>query len=681
MINLNVSNLIFRYLHFVPRSTFQIPFIFLLHTHSLPHHKDKPTNWNASHVLIQSNPLLSLLEACSSMAQMKQIHAQMISTGLISDGFALSRLVAFCAISEWRNLDYCDKILNNAANPNVFSWNMAIRGYIESENPRYAVLLYRNMLRKGSATPDNYTYPLLFKVCAGFSLSCTANEILGHVIQLGFDSDLFVHNAIIHVLVSCGELLAARKVFDESCVRDLVSWNSIINGYVRCGLADEALDLYYKMGELNVMPDEVTMIGVVSASAQLENLALGRKLHQFIEEMGLNLTVPLANALMDMYIKCKNIEAAKILFENMPKKTVVSWTIMVVGYAKFGLLESAVRLFNEMPEKDVVPWNALIGGFVQAKRSKEALALFHEMQASNVAPDGVTVVNCLSACSQLGALDVGIWMHHYVDKHDLTMNVALGTALVDMYAKCGNIKKAIQVFEEMPGRNSLTWTAIICGLALHGQAHAAISYFSEMISIGLVPDEITFIGVLSACCHGGLVDQGRDYFYQMSSKFGISPKLKHYSCLVDLLGRAGFLEEAEELIRSMPFEPDAVVWGALFFGSRIHGNVHMGERAASKLLELDPHDSGIYVLLANMYGDANMWEQARKVRKMMEERGVEKTPGCSSIEMNGLVYEFIIRDKSHPQSEKIYECLTWLTRQLEVIEVDTSLFKEFSSWC
>uniref|UniRef100_A0A9I9DAG0 Pentatricopeptide repeat-containing protein n=1 Tax=Cucumis melo TaxID=3656 RepID=A0A9I9DAG0_CUCME len=609
MINLNVSNLIFRYLHFVPRSTFQIPFIFLLHTHSLPHHKDKPTNWNASHVLIQSNPLLSLLEACSSMAQMKQIHAQMISTGLISDGFALSRLVAFCAISEWRNLDYCDKILNNAANPNVFSWNMAIRGYIESENPRYAVLLYRNMLRKGSATPDNYTYPLLFKVCAGFSLSCTANEILGHVIQLGFDSDLFVHNAIIHVLVSCGELLAARKVFDESCVRDLVSWNSIINGY------------------------------------------------------------------------CKNIEAAKILFENMPKKTVVSWTIMVVGYAKFGLLESAVRLFNEMPEKDVVPWNALIGGFVQAKRSKEALALFHEMQASNVAPDGVTAVNCLSACSQLGALDVGIWMHHYVDKHDLTMNVALGTALVDMYAKCGNIKKAIQVFEEMPGRNSLTWTAIICGLALHGQAHAAISYFSEMISIGLVPDEITFIGVLSACCHGGLVDQGRDYFYQMSSKFGISPKLKHYSCLVDLLGRAGFLEEAEELIRSMPFEPDAVVWGALFFGSRIHGNVHMGERAASKLLELDPHDSGIYVLLANMYGDANMWEQARKVRKMMEERGVEKTPGCSSIEMNGLVYEFIIRDKSHPQSEKIYECLTWLTRQLEVIEVDTSLFKEFSSWC
>ncbi|KAG7022080.1 Pentatricopeptide repeat-containing protein, mitochondrial, partial [Cucurbita argyrosperma subsp. argyrosperma] len=358
------------------------------------------------------------------MAQMRQIHAQMVSTGLISDGFALSRLVAFCAISEWRNLDYCDKLLDNAPNPNIFSWNVAIRGYLESENPRNAVFLYRKMLRKGGSIPDNYSYPLLFKACAGLSLSFTANEILGHVVHLGFYSDLFVHNAIIHVLVSCGELLAARKVFDESCVRDLVSWNSMINGYVRCGLADEALNLYYKMEDLKVKPDEVTMIGLVSASAQLENVALGRKLHQFIEEM--------------------NIEAAETLFENMTKKTIVSWTTMVVGYAKCGMLESAVRLFNEMPEKDVVPWNALIGGFVQAKRSKEALALFHEMQASNVDPDEVTVVSCLSACSQLGALDVGIWMHRFVDKQNLTMNVALGTALVDMYAKCGNIKKALQ---------------------------------------------------------------------------------------------------------------------------------------------------------------------------------------------------------------------------------------------
>jgi pentatricopeptide repeat protein len=591
----------------------------------------------------------------------------MVLTGLFSDGFALSRLIAFCAISEGRNLEYGTRILYNAHDPNVFSWNVAIRGYSESEKPEKAVVLYKGMLRNGGSRPDNYTYPLLLKVCASLSLKLIGNEILGHVLKLGFDSDIYVHNAVIHMLVSRGELEVARKVFDEGCVRDLVSWNSLINGYVRSGLACEALRLYRELEVERVEPDEITMIGVISSCAQLENLNLGREFHRYIEENGLNLTVPLSNVLMDMYMKCGNLEEAQAMFDSMAKRTIVSWTTMIVGYAKLGFLGIARELFYQMPEKDVVPWNAIIGGYVQAKRSKEALSLFHEMQASNTNPDEVTMVNCLSACSQLGALDVGIWIHRYIEKHNLFLNVALGTALVDMYAKCGNITKALQVFQEVPQRNSMTWTAVICGLALHGTAHDALSYFSEMIDIGLVPDEITFLGVLSACCHGGLVEEGRKYFAQMSSKFNISPKLKHYSCMVDLLGRAGLLEEAEELINSMPMEADAVVWGALFFACRTHGNVMMGEMAALKLLELDPNDSGIYVLLANMYGEANMWEEARNVRKMMMERGVEKTPGCSSIEVNGIVNEFIVRDNSHPECRQIYECLVQLTRQSELV--------------
>jgi pentatricopeptide repeat protein len=591
----------------------------------------------------------------------------MTLTGLSSDGFASSRLIAFCAISEWRNLGYCSQILYNLDNPNVFSWNVAIRGYSESESMEEGVVLYKGMLRNGGSRPDNYTYPLLLKVCAGLSWKLMGDGIVGHVLQMGFDSDMFVHNAVIHMLVSCGELVDARKVFDEGRVRDLVSWNSLINGYVKSGLAYEALRMYSEMEVERVKPDEVTMIGVVCSCAQLGDLNHGRKFHWYIEENGLNLTVPLSNALMDMYIKCGNLEEAQEIFDSTVNRTIVSWTTLIVGYAKLGFLDIARKLFYKMPEKNVVSWNAMIGGYAHAKRSTEALALFHEMQASNIKPDEVTMVNCLSACSQLGALDVGIWIHRYIEKHNLCLNVALGTALVDMYVKCGNIAKALQVFQEMPQRNSLTWTAVICGLALHGNAHDALSYFLTMIDIGLVPDEITFIGVLSACCHGGLVEEGRKYFSQMSSKFNIFPKLKHYSCMVDLLGRAGLLEEAEELIKSMPMEADAVLWGSLFFACCIHGNVTMGERAASKLLRLDPGDSGIYVLLANMYKDANMWEEARKVRKMMMERGVEKTPGCSSIEVNGFVYEFIVRDKSHPQSEQIYECLVQLTKQLELV--------------
>ncbi|KAL5832003.1 hypothetical protein ACOSQ4_017357 [Xanthoceras sorbifolium] len=642
------------------------PLFSCLHTRSLAPYKQKPTNWNTTHAFVLQTPLLSLLEKCKSLSQLKQIQAQTTVTGLISDGFALSRLIAFCAISESKDLDYCTKILFKTENPNVFSWNVAIRGFSESETMREAVVLYKRMLRNGGSRPDNYTYPLLFKVCAGLGLKFTGYEILGHVLKLGFDTDMYVHNAVIHMLVSCGELGPARKVFDEGCVRDLVSWNSLINGYVRSGFSREAIRLYRDMELEGVQPDEVTMIGAVSSCAQLEDLRLGREFHRYIEESGMNLNVPLANALMDMYIKCGKLESAKAIFDNMTKKTIVSCTTMIVGYAKFGFLDTARKIFYDIPEKDVVPWNAIIGGYVQAKRSKEALALFHEMQASSVKPDEVTMVHCLSACSQLGALDVGIWIHHFIEKQNLHLNVALGTALVDMYAKCGNITKALQVFHEIPGRNSLTYTAIIGGLALHGKARDAISYFSEMTDLGLKPDEITFLGVLSACCHGGLVDEGRNCFSQMNLKFSLSPQLKHYSCMVDLLGRAGLLEEAERLIRSMPMEADAVVWGALFFACRMHGNISMGQRAASKLLELDPHDSGIYVLLANMYGDANMWEKARQARKMMKERGVEKTPGCSSIEVNGIVYEFIVRDKSHPESEQIYDCLVRLTRQSEV---------------
>ncbi|KAA8528100.1 hypothetical protein F0562_035031 [Nyssa sinensis] len=665
MVSLFVINL--RSLRWTPR-LLSNPSVSSFHTRCLLPHREKPKNWNTNHTFVLSNPLLSLIEKCNSMTQLKQIQAQMIVTGLILDGFASSRLIAFCAISELGSLDYCKILLNNTQNPNVFSWNVAIRGYSESDSPKEAVLLYKLMLRINTSRPDNYTYPLLFKSCARSSLIWMGHEILGHVLQLGFGSDIFVHNAVIHMLVSCGELEAARKVFGESCVRDLVSWNSLINGYVRSGRAHEALRIYREMEVERIQPDEVTMIGVVSSCAQLEDLNLGREFHRYIEENGLNLTIPLTNALMDMYVKCGNLEAAQALFDKMPKKTMVSWTTMVVGYAKFGFLDTAQRLFDEMPEKDVVPWNAIIGGYVQAKRSKEALALFHEMQATNTKPDEVTMVSCLSACSQLGALDVGIWIHHYIEKHELSLNVALGTSLVDMYAKCGNIKKALQVFHEIPGRNSLTWTSIIGGLALHGNANDAISHFLEMIDIGLMPDEVTFLGVLSACCHGGLVEEGRKFFTQMSSKFDLSPKLKHYSSMVDLLGRAGLLEEAEELIKSMPMEADAVVWGSLFFACRIHGNVDMGERAAFKLLELDPHDSGIYILLANMYGEAKRWEEAGEVRKMMRERGVEKIPGCSAIEVNGNVFEFIVRDNSHPQSEQIYECLIQLTRQLELVE-------------
>ncbi|KAK4258771.1 hypothetical protein QN277_005181 [Acacia crassicarpa] len=591
----------------------------------------------------------------------------MTLTGLIYDSFAASRLIAFCALSESRTLDYCTKILLNTQNPNVFSWNVTIRGYLEGENSEGALLLYKRMLQDGILQPDNHTYPLLLKACSSPALNFVGLTIVGHILKFGFQFDIFVHNALITMLFSHGELETVYDVFDKSCVRDLVTWNSMISGCVKRGLAHQALDLYWQMEAEKVKPNEITMIGMVSSSSQLQDLNLGRKFHQYIKEHRLELTIPLTNALMDMYVRCGDLMAAQLLFDNMAQKTLVSWTTMVLGYARFGFLDIARELLYEIPEECVVPWNAIISGCVEAKLSKEALTLFHEMQLSNIKPDEITMVNCLSACSQLGALDIGIWLHHYIKRHNISLGVTLGTALVDMYAKCGNIARALQVFSEMQQKNCLTWTAIICGLALHGSACDAVSYFLEMIRSGLMPDEITFLGILSACCHGGLVEEGRDFFNQMSSKFNISPKLKHYSCMVDLLGRAGHLEEAEELIKNMPMNADAAVWGALFFACRVHGNVSIGERAAFKLLELDPQDSGIYILLANMYGEARMWKEARHARKLMRERGLDKTPGSSSIEVDGNVHEFVVSDASHPLFKQIRECLVSLTGQMELL--------------
>ncbi|KAI4382141.1 hypothetical protein MLD38_008140 [Melastoma candidum] len=631
---------------------------------------DQRATWNTNHPFVLSNPILSLLERCTSFHQLRQVQSQIVTSGLASDPLALSRLVAFCAISPCRDLDYCTRLLYHTEKAKVkaFSWNVTIRGFVESGDEEGAILVYRRMVADGGCRPDGYTYPLLLKCCVNLGSTDLGDEILGHVVKLGFAEDLFVCNAVIHVLVSWGRLQNARKMFDECSVRDLVSWNSLINGYVKCGLVEEALRLFGDMVNEGVQPDEVTMIAMVSACGIAENLELGRKFHSSVKENGLNLTVRLANALMDMYVKCGKLEMAREIFDNMDIKSAVSWTTMVVGHAKFASLDVARGYFDQMPQKDVITWNALISGYVQAKRSKDALELFHEMQANGVKPDEVTMVSCLSACSQLGAHDVGIWIHQSIKTHGLTLNVALGTALVDMYGKCGNIGRALQVFREMQTRNSLTWTAIICGLALHGYAKEATEFFADMIDSGLKPDDVTFLGVITACCHGGLVETGRRCFSQMTSGYNLSPGPKHYSCMVDLLGRAGFLEEAVALIESMPVEADAAVWGPLFFACRVHKNVELGERVAAELLSLDPSDSGNYVLLANLYGEANMWEESRKVRKLMEKRGVEKTPGCSSIEVNGSVTEFTVRDKSHPETRQIHECLNMLMKQLPLVK-------------
>lgn len=322
----------------------------------------------------------------------------------------------------------------------------------------------------------------------------------------------------------------------------------------------------------------------------------------------------------------------------------VSWNSILSGYLRCGELDSALRLFSEMRERNVRTWNAIITGFVRGGRAREALDLFHEMQLSGgpcARPDKVTVASVIAACSSLGALDQGRWVHGYLKKHKLEFDVVVGTALIDMYGKCGCMERAIAVFDEMPKKDVLAWTAMISAYAAHGLGEEAFGLLKDMERNGLKFNHVTFGALLSACAHSGFVERGRWCFDVMKRVYSIEPQPQHYACMVDLLGRAGLFGEAERLIQSMPMEPDVYVWGALLGACRMHGNVEAGERAAAQLIGLDPLNHAYYIILSDIYARANRFEDVKKVRGFMKERGIKKTaPGCSMIEVDGKVLEF-----------------------------------------
>uniref|UniRef100_UPI0040747504 Synthetic PPR-DYW protein n=1 Tax=synthetic construct TaxID=32630 RepID=UPI0040747504 len=515
----------------------------------------------------------------------------------------------------------------------VFSWNSKIRGYARNGQPEEALSLYSQMRRSG-IKPDNYTFPFVLKACASLSSLKEGKQIHGHVIKSGFESDVYVQSALIDMYAKCGELEDARKVFDEMPERNVVSWNAMISGYAQNGQSEEALELFREMQQEGIKPSEFTFCSVLSACASLGSLEMGKQIHGYVIKSGFESIVFVGNALIDMYAKCGSIEDARKVFDEMPERTVVSWTAMISGYAQNG-------------------------------QSEEALELFREMQREGVKPDEVTLPSVLSACANLGALEQGKQIHAYVIKSGFESDVFVGSALIDMYAKCGSIEDARKVFDKMPERDVVSWNAMIAAYAQHGHGKEALQLFQQMQQEGVKPSEVTFTSILSACSHAGLVDEGHHYFESMSPDYGITPRVEHYGCMVDLLGRAGRLDEAEDLIKSMPFQPNVVVWGTLLGACRVHGDVERGERAAERILELDPESAAPYVLLSNIYAAAGRWDEAAKVRKLMKERGVKKEPGCSWIEVNNKVHEFVAGDKSHPQTKEIYAELERLSKQMK----------------
>ncbi|XP_008804282.3 pentatricopeptide repeat-containing protein At3g62890-like [Phoenix dactylifera] len=671
--------------------------------------------------------LESRLQRCRNPREFLQIHAQMTITGFIKDTFAASRLLSFSTNSFFFDLDYSRWLLHQIENSNAFIWNTLMRAYMQRNSPQNCLHLYKLMLRSDSV-PDNYTHPIVIQASAIRFSEFEGKQIHCHVSKFGFDSDIYVLNTLINMYSVCGNLRHARLVFDKSLILDSVSWNSILAAYVQAGDVEEAVQIFNQMPEQNtiaansmialygkcnrvddarmlfdgmdardivtwtamissyeqnglfaealkmftqmnsyeILVDEVVMVTVLSACSQLEAVKEGEVIHGLIVKVGLDSYVNLQNALIHMYSSCGNINAARQLFELGDYLDQISWNSMISGYLKCGLVEEAKEFFDAMPQKDVISWSTMISGYAQHDQFSETLELFNEMQVRAIRPDETTLVSVISACARLYALEQGKWVHAYIRKNDFRINVFIGTTLIDMYMKCGYLETALEVFNEMEKRATSTWNAVILGLAMNGLVKESLEKFSEMERCGVVPNEITFVGVLGACRHAGLVDEGRRYFNSMQQIYKIIPNIKHYGCMVDLLGRAGLLNEAEELIESMPMSPDVATWGALLGACKKHGGTEIGERVGKKLIELEPQHDGFHVLLSNIYASKGRWDDVMELRGMMKQRRVIKTPGCSMIESNGVVHEFLAGDGSHPQIKEIDEMLDEMARRLKM---------------
>ncbi|RDX80329.1 Pentatricopeptide repeat-containing protein, partial [Mucuna pruriens] len=474
----------------------------------------------------------------------------------------------------------------------------------------------------------------------------------------------------------------ALSVFDQMPERNCFAWNTVIRALAETNdrHLDALLVFCQMVSEATVEPNQFTFPSLLKACAVTAGLEEGKQVHGLVVKFGLVDDEFVVTNLLRMYVMCGSMEDAHVLFyrnvedvgrlvrdERKKEFNVVLCNVMVDGYVRVGNIKAARELFDRMAQRSVVSWNVMISGYAQNGFYMEAIEMFHRMmQMGDMLPNRVTLVSVLPAISRLGALEMGKWVHLYAEKNKICIDDVLGSALVDMYAKCGSIEKAIQVFEKLPQNNVITWNAVIGGLAMHGKANDLFNYLSRMGKCGISPSDVTFIAILSACSHAGLVDEGRLFFKDMVNRVGLKPKIEHYGCMVDLLGRAGYLEEAEELILNMPMKPDDVIWKALLGACKMHKNIEIGRRAAEVLMQLAPHDSGAYVALSNMYATSGDWDAVAEVRLVMKDMDIRKDPGCSWIEIDGVIHEFLVEDDSHPRAKDIHSMLKEISNKLSL---------------
>jgi pentatricopeptide repeat protein len=576
---------------------------------------------------------VGVLNACASVAALEEgrhVHKQIIQSGFESNVFVCSGLVDMYA--KCGSMEDAWTLFSKMPSHDVVSWTAMIFGHVKCGQGQKALELFRQMKEEG-VKPNPVTFVAVLNACASVLALQEGRHAHEQIVQSGCESDVFVHSSLIDMYAKCGSMEDAWKVFTKMPSPDAVSWNAIIFAHVKCGQGQKALDLFTQMHHEGVEPNSLTFVGVLNACASLFALEEGRCAHKQIIQSGFESNVFVCSGLVDMYAKC-------------------------------GSMEDAWRVFTKMPSHDMVTWTAIIFGYVKCGQGCTALQLFQQMQREDVEPGPGTFVGVLNACASIMAFEEGRCIHKQIIECSCETNVFVGNSLIDMYAKCGSMREAWRVFDMMPLRDVVSWNALLSGFAMHGHGKEALGHFEQMCEAGVEIDGVTFVCLLSACSHAGLVYEGLCYFDSISLVYGIPAAVEHYTCMVDLLGHAGHLQAAEDMIKTMSCEPSAAVWRALLGTCRTHGDVEMGEHIAKRVIELEPENAAGYVLLSNTYAAAGKWDLSTNVEWQRTERGVKKQPGRTWIEVNNEVHSFTVDDRVHPQMTEIRAELSRLSWQM-----------------
>nr|XP_043622793.1 pentatricopeptide repeat-containing protein At4g14850-like [Erigeron canadensis] len=577
--------------------------------------------------------LSTIINACTGLHDINQgrkIHGYLMKLGYGSDPFSCNALVDM--YSKGGEFEDAKVVFEHIPKPDIVSWNAVISGCVLHEYNDMALDLMLKMRRSG-ITPNMFTFSSVLKACSGLVRQDLGQQFHSVLIKSDIELDAYLCCGLIDIYSKCGEMDDATKVYNLMPEKELIALNALLCGHTQNNNDIEALSIFTEKYRDGIGFNETTLLAILNAAASLQDINVSEQIHGLSLKTGYQSDPFVINSLVDSYAKC-------------------------------GYVEKATAVFDESPVGDLATFTSLISAYAQSGHGEEAIKLYLKMQNLELKPDSFICSSLLNTSASLSAYEQGKQIHVHTLKFGLLSDTFTANSLVNMYARCGSIDDASRAFAELPEKSIVSWSAMIGGLAQHGHGKEALSLFDDMLKDGVTPNNVTLVSVLCACNHAGLVTQAKRYFELMEGVYGIKRTQEHYACMVDILGRAGKLDEAMDLVNKMPFEANASVWGALLGAAKTHKNVDLGQRAFHELMLIQPEKSGTHVLLANIYASVGLWENVIDIRRFMKHGKVKKEPGMSWLEIKDKVYTFIVEDRSHSMTKEIY---TKLNELLELV--------------